>query len=164
MKDVTVFSHAALQRVALFLFFTLSAVAADPKPGRYTGTMTLSYETHSTGQLGVANKVTYKVIGEGNPSSNADTPGIVLYLLAPPLPGELIPTHGKITSVNFRVDPPSITYSDATNNTVTFSIPMASLPIIKGDSIALPPIELGSITIGGFTYGYSLSFRVRRVP
>jgi hypothetical protein len=163
MKD-TVFSHAVLRKVALFLFCTVSAVAADPKPGRYAGTMTVTYDTRDTGPLGVANKVTYKVIGEGNPSSDADTPGIILYLLAPPLPGEIVPSHGKITSVNFRVDPPNMTYSDASNNTVTFSIPMATLPVVKGDAITLPDTELGFISIGSFRYRYSVSFRVRRVP
>ncbi|MHA3775634.1 hypothetical protein ACXR0O_29320 [Verrucomicrobiota bacterium sgz303538] len=163
MKTAPGVCRALLLQVAVLLFSTLGAIADDPKPGRYTGTMTIKYTSRNTGDLGVTNKVTYKVSGEGNPSDNPGQPGIVLYLLAPPEPGEIVPSRGKITSVNFRVTPRILSFVDAANNRVDFPIPLATEPRVKGNSVFLPETNLGSVTIAGFHYEYALSFRVQRV-
>lgn len=163
MKTAPESCRAVLLQVAVLLFSTLSAIAADPKPGRYTGTVTIKYTSRNTGNLGVTNKVTYKVSGEGNPSDDPGQPGIILYLLAPPQPGEIVPARGKITSVNFRVAPRILRYVDAANNPVDFPIPLATEPRVNGNSISLPETNLGRVTIGGFDYEYALSFRVQRV-
>jgi len=150
--------------LAAFLLLGHTGAAAEAKPGRYTGTMTIRYLVQNTGDLGVSNKVTFKVSGEGNPSSDpVNDPGIILYLLAPPAAGEFVPAYGKIASLNFRATPVVFRYSDSSVTEHAFSLPEAFTPKVKGDSIVMDEVAIASTPLNGFSYQLFVSLRVKRV-